>query len=145
MPVTQGISSRPTVGDLQALLHDRELRLQEITEQCLGLLDQLVEARNRPDDRAELVHRISKLEEVLANTRRRVRHAGGTVLHRSSSRAKTALTVVCWQTHDSEEIPDLAATLEAVPNAPVVWVGAPDRTPASIPKSRRLQILAMAD
>lgn len=114
---------------LQRDLADRERQLRDLTEQSLGFLEELAEARRLNADRERLAVRIGELERQIADLRRQLRHAGGsapTALRADGVRTPS-LAVVFWGEGS------LAAAREyqaACDDAVVVWVGPPSALPA---------------
>lgn len=114
---------------LQRDLADRERQLRDLTEQSLGFLEELAEARRLNADRDRLAERIGELERQLADLRRRLLHAGGsapTAPQGDGARAPS-LAVAFWGEGS------LAAAREhhaACGDAAVVWVGPPSAVPA---------------
>ena len=62
-----------TVVDPKATLEERERQLRELTEQSLHFLDLLQAEQEKGRGMEQLEQKVGKLEEVLADARRRVR------------------------------------------------------------------------
>lgn len=115
---------------LQRELAERERQLRDLTEQSLGFLEELAEARRLNGDRERLAQRIGELERLLADARGRLQHAGGcatspTRRGRKGAQAP-ALEVVFWGEGS------LAAAVHgaaACGEVPVSWVGSPTAVP----------------
>lgn len=136
-------SGRPESSREDALrrdLTDRERQLRDLTEQALSFLEELAESRRLVADRDQLARRIGELEGLLAETRQRLRHAGGRAAL-AGEPARAALAIVCCggATHA-----DAAATAALCPELPVTWIGAPDAQPADAGPGR-LQVLVHRD
>lgn len=107
-------------AELEALLADRERRLRELTDQTLGLLDQLTEARERTEGgRQELERRIASLEQQLTSAERRVRRSGRRTLRPEADAAPGDVEFVCWGSWQAEALAEVA---ETVAPAPVRWL-----------------------
>ena len=107
----------PEVVELKLQLADRERQLAALTEQSLQILDRLAEAREEHADSADLRSRINELQELLADTRQRIRMASRVVLAKGLEH-EADCEIVIWGVGagDGETIDPLLA---AVPNAPV--------------------------
>ncbi|MBL9077497.1 MAG: hypothetical protein JNL08_08340 [Planctomycetes bacterium] len=110
---------------LQRDLFERERQLRDLTEQSLGFLEELAEARRQLGDRERLVARIGELERLLADTRQRLAHGGGVAPDRSAAAAP--LAIVFW---GEGSLAAATAHRTAGGDLPVCWVGVPADVPA---------------
>lgn len=128
-----GAADAGPLARLQRELVDRERQLRDLTEQSLGFLEELAEARRLNNDRERLAGRISELERSLTEARVRLQHAGGCVPARAKggeSPQAPPLAVVFWGEGS------LAAARECLAvcgDVPVHWVGPPTAVPADMP------------
>ncbi len=83
------------VAELRLQLAERDRRLADLTEQSLQILDRLAEAREGPSERASLHARIAELQELLADTRQRIRLGTRAMLGADIERS-TEFEVVVW-------------------------------------------------
>ncbi len=91
-------ASRDPVADLRAQLAERDRQLANLTEQSLRVLDELASARQNPPDRPEALARIASLQELLADTRARVRTSSRAILVAGAPAAPVVgdVDVVLW-------------------------------------------------
>ncbi|MBX3462912.1 MAG: hypothetical protein KF830_07060 [Planctomycetes bacterium] len=116
------------VARLQRDLADRERQLRDLTEQALGFLEELAEARRLDGDRERLAARIGELERVIADARSRLQHAGGCAPSKRSGKGRVpALEVVFW---GEGSLARAVACRAACGDVPVRWVGPPTAVPA---------------
>ena len=83
------------MAELRLQLADRERRLAELTEQSLQILDRLAESRATTSERGALFARIAELQELLADTRQRVRFGSRAVLANGLEQ-QAPFAVVVW-------------------------------------------------
>jgi hypothetical protein len=118
------------VARLQRDLADRERQLRDLTEQSLGFLEELAEARRLNGDRERLAERIGELERLVADARRRLQHAGGCAPPKRSAKGRpAALEVVFW---GEGSLAAAAASRSACGDVPIRWVGPPGAVPADL-------------
>ncbi|HEX5054295.1 MAG TPA: hypothetical protein VFZ65_21125 [Planctomycetota bacterium] len=125
-----GATGEDPAAGLRRDLALREQQLRDLTEQSLGFLEELAESRRRNIDRDELARRLGELEQVLADARRRVRHAGGVAeaaRDASPAGSREVLEVVFW---GGAAHGDAIASQRQCGEVPVAWVGPPDAVPA---------------
>jgi len=89
-------SPKATVEQLTTRLSHSEQRLRELTDQCLGFLAELGEARHKEEDWKKLHERVDGLQELLADSRRRLRSAGAEVLRPTAAAGTDSLEIVVW-------------------------------------------------
>jgi hypothetical protein len=89
-------SPKATVEQLTTRLSHSEQRLRELTDQCLGFLAELGEARHKQEDWKKLHERVDGLQELLVDSRRRLRSAGAEVLRPTAAAGTDSLEIVVW-------------------------------------------------
>ena len=113
---TQSVMQRQ-IAELKLQLADRDRRLSALTEQSLQILDRLAEEREEHADTAELYGRLSSLQDLLSETRQRVRLASRSVLAKGLE-DEASFEIVVWGV-GAEHGSALDPLLAAVPQAPV--------------------------
>lgn len=128
-------------AQLERLLADRDRRITELTDQLLGVLDQLTASRKEAKGRRET-------QQLLHDAQRRLQRAGRTELDLSGAPASQC-EVVCWQAAGTEAwtAEQMASLAGSTGGASIVWVGpAKDRpTPVRPATTDGVRIHAGAD
>lgn len=129
----EGDTGPGVAARLQRELADRERQLRDLTEQSLGFLEELAEARRLNGDRERLAERIGELERLLGDARSRLQHAGGCAPSKSKrgkkGQRKPPLEVVFW---GEGSLSAALASRSACADVPVFWVGPPTAVPADL-------------
>lgn len=133
------------VEALARALAEKERQLQDLTQQSLGFLEELSEARARAANQAELAKRVEELERALAYARQSVRHAGGSAPSATPPETPTGsciLEVVCWGAGSATR-----EVLETARHAgvPVTWIGPAASVPPSLRKEAGIRWVAHRD
>lgn len=126
-----GDGGEPGVARLLRDLAVRERQLRDLTEQSLGFLEELAEARRLNGEREQLAARIGELERTLADCKRRLRTAGGLAPapvtgKKRASKGTPAIEIVF---HGSGSRAAAVAAAAAT-DMPVFWIGLPDQMAA---------------
>ncbi len=127
----RGSNGQGTPADVAGLLRDlatRERQLRDLTEQSLGFLEELAEARRRNGERDQLVARLSELERALTDAKRRLRNAGGAASDAAQGVSRKERASIAIVFHGADSLRPAAA---AVRLGDVVWIGPPDAVPAA--------------
>ncbi len=113
-------SPRATVEQLATRLSHSEQRLRELTDQSLGFLAELGEARHKEDDWKKLHERVDGLQELLADSRRKLRSAGAEVLRPTVAAGTDSLEIVVWG--GVPQAGPLASIVENMPGVSITCV-----------------------
>lgn len=126
-----GDDGEPDVARILRDLAARERQLRDLTEQSLGFLEELAEARRLNGERDQLAARIGELERTLADCKRRLRTAGGAAVTPATGKKKSgkgapAIEIV----FHGAGAHAAAKAAAAATGMPVCWIGLPDQVAA---------------
>ena len=100
-PATAAAGEADAIAALRAQLADRDRRLAELTEHSLRILDELARERAEAGDRQALRAQNARLQELLADTRARIRQAANVVV--AGPLPAVPFEVVSWGVEDLED------------------------------------------
>jgi hypothetical protein len=137
-------SDAMSTEQLLRAIAEKERLLGELTEQSLGFLEELAEAKRQAAGNADLARRLEELERSLADARQRLRHAGGSA---PSATADTenptpALEIVFW---GADTATAALASAAAKAGVRVSWVGVPTVVPAQARRAKSMHWVTHRD
>lgn len=139
-----GKSAAKSTDQLLRAIAEKERLLGDLTEQSLGFLEELAEAKRQAAGNADLARRLEELERSLADARQRLRHAGGSAPSTAEGADTTvpALEIVFW---GADTATAALASAAAKAGVRVSWVGVPTVVPAQARRAKTLTWITHRD
>lgn len=137
-------SDATSTEQLLRAIAEKERQLTDLTEQSLGFLEELAEAKRQAAGNADLARRLEELERSLADARQRLRHAGGSAPSAAESDAEQtpALEIVFW---GADTATAALASAAAKAGVRVSWVGVPTVVPAQARRAKTMSWITHRD